>query len=879
MERDIARELSFHVTEREDQLRAEGLRPDEAARRARLQLGNVLGQAERTRDADVAAWLDQLLRDTRLAVRALARTPGFTATVLLTLAIGIGATTSIFSVVNGVLIQPLPFSRPDRLIALVHQAPGSPGPGNTDLAASPAIYFTYRDHSSTFSSVALWWSSTDTITGSGTPEEVQSIHVTHEFLPTLGVQPALGRTFSESDDIPGSPGGVILSYGYWQRRFGGLRVAVGKTLVVGGRSRPVIGVLPQGFRFLQKPADILIPLQPNRAIAVVGPIGEQGIARLKDGVTLAEANADAERMLRIMTATFPFVRGMSPEMFKAARFGPNLTSLKERVVGDLDDVLWVLMGTIGMLLLVACANVANLQLVRTEGRRQELAIKAALGAGRATIARSLLVEGTLLGLAGGAAGMSLAWLSLPLLLRAAASHLPSALGVTIDPTVLLFALAISIISGVLLGVVPVAKYGAARAAAALQGAGRGHGPTRDRNGVRNSLLVAQVALALVLLVASGLMIRTFQALRHVEPGFSAPERIQTVRISIPQGSVPEFTRVIQMQHDIQGRLAAIAGVESAGFASWLPLSGGGPSGPFFIEHKTLAPGSSPPETEFRFASPDFFEALGTPLLAGRAFDWTDHTDSRQVVVISEGMARAEWGTPEAAVGKRIRRTPFSSWLEVIGVVGDVHHDGLEQEAPDTVYLTLAESLAPYMSRTVSFVIRSQRVGTAGFLRDVQDAIWSVNGNLPLGSVQTMGDLYGQSMARTSLTLTLLGITGAMALLLGLVGIYGMIGYVVSQRASDIGIRMALGASNAALQRMFLRQGLLLVAAGVALGLGGAVTLSRLMETLLFGVTPLDLSTYAGVSALLLVAASLAIYLPVRRVVRFDPMQLCLRDGA
>jgi predicted permease len=536
------------------------------------------------------------------------------------------------------------------------------------------------------------------------------------------------------------------------------------------------------------------------------------------------------------------------------------------------------MGTIAMLLLVACANVANLQLVRTEGRRQELAIQAALGAGRATIARSLLLETMLLGLAGGAAGVVLARLSLPLLLRTAASQLPSAFEVTIDPPVLLFTMAVSLASGLLLGIVPVARYGAPRVAAALQGAGRDHSPTPDRNRVRNSLLVAQVALALVLLVASGLMIRTFQSLRQVEPGFSAPERIQTVRISIPPGSVQEFTRVIQTQHDIQDRLSSIAGVESAGFASWLPLSGGGPSGPFFIENTPPAPGARPPEREFRFTSPDFFETLGTPLLAGRTFNWTDLDVSPQVVVISEGMARAEWGTPAAAVGKRIRWTPVAPWLEVIGVVGDIRHDGLDRAAPGTVYLTLADNMAQYMSRTVSFAIRGQRVGTAGFLQDVQDAIWSVNDNLPLGSVQTMGDLYEQSMARTSLTLTLLAITGAMALLLGLVGIYGMISYVVSQRARDIGIRMALGAPNAALKRMFLRQGLLLVAAGMALGLGAAAALSRLMETLLFGVTPLDLPTYAGVSGMLLAAAVFAIYLPVRRIVGVNAMQLCLRDS-
>jgi predicted permease len=791
--------------------------------------------------------------------------PGFTLTTVLTLAIGIGATTAIFSVVNGILIKPLPFPDSDRLIALVHQAPGINERG---LAASPAIYFTYRDNNRTFESVALMFSDAASITGAGNPEEVQRLVSTHDLLPTLRVTPLLGRTFSEADDQAGGPPTVILSYAYWQRRFGGVDDVLGKTLTVDGAPHEVIGVLPQRFPFLEQPADILTPMRPIRAFAFVPSIGERGIARLKDGVTLAEASADVERMVPILFDTFPLVPGFTRERLDAMQFGPDLKFLKEYIVGDLDDVLWVLMGTIGMLLLVACANVANLQLVRTETRSQELAIRAALGAGWRAIARSLLLESTLLGLAGGAIGLVLAAAGLPILLSVAAEELPSVLEVTIDPTVLAFALAISFASGLLFGLIPVVKYAGPRIATMPSGIGRSFSLSRERHRARNSLVVVQVALALVLLVASGLMIRTFQSLRDVDPGFTEPEHIQTVRISIPQADVPEFERVIRMQNDIEERLAAIAGVAAAGFSTRLPLLRTGPDGPFLLENQPDGSFSF----EFRYVSPGLFRALGTPLVAGRDFEWNDHYGTRQVVVVSEAAARREWGSPAAALGKRIRRSTNSPWLEIIGVVGDVRHDGVEQPAPDTVYLTSSEGLAPFASRTVLYFIRSERVGTAGFLEDIQRAIWSVNGSLSLGSVQTLGDVYQRSLARTSLTLVLLAITGAMALLLGLVGIYGVISYALSQRTREIGIRMALGAQNAALKGMFVTQGLLLVVVGVVLGLGAAAALTRLMQSLLFGVAALDPATYAAVTATLVLTAALASYIPIRRVTRVDPVR-------
>jgi putative ABC transport system permease protein len=808
------------------------------------------------------------MTELRQIVRRLSQSLGFTVTVILTLAIGIGGTTAIFSVINGILIKPLPYAESERLVALQLRS----REGQT-INASDAIYFTYRDNNRTFDSVALYSLFTNTVTGSGDPEQVWSVETTYEFLPTLGVKPLLGRAFSAADDLPGSPKTVVLSYAYWQRHFGGAEDVLGKNLMVDGEPHSVIGVLPQAFRtpLTQQPA-ILVPMQIDRARTTIGSFGPNGVARLKSGATLEEASADVARMLPIAIDTYPPV-GVGRESFDNY-YSPNLRPLKDVVVGDLSEVLWVLMGTLGMLLLIACANVANLQLVRTETRARELAIRAALGAGWAALARGLLLESALLGLAGGAIGLAMAWLALPVLLSASAGQLPAVLDVTIDRTVVIFTLAISLASGFLFGLIPVVKHAAPVVATAMSGSGLWRTAGRERVRARSSLVVVQVALALTLLVASGLMIRTFEALRHVAPGFTAPEQVQAVSISIPERVVPDYDRALRMHNDIQDRLSAIAGVKSVGFVSaGLPLAGGA-TGAFFIEDKPLPADQVGPQRAWRIASPNYFETLGTPLVAGRTFEWRDNYDARAVAVVSENMARSEWGSPSAALGKRIRLNPVFPWLEIVGVVGDIHHDGLDRPAPTSVYLALNDPFVRLndIGRYVSFVIRSERVGTTGFLDDVQAAVWSVNGNLPLAAVQTLGDLYQRSMARASLTLVLLATTAAMALLLGLVGIYGVVSYTLSQRTREIGIRMALGAQTAQLKGMLLRQVLLLALIGIALGLGGAAGLTQLMRSLLFGVTALDPVTYVVTAAVLFVTAALAGWVPTQRVTRIEPMR-------
>ena len=800
----------------------------------------------------------------RQTLRTLAKSPGFTLTTLLTLAIAIGATTAIFSVVNGVLLKPLPFPEPDRLVALTHRSKDG---GMRNAPASTALYFTYRDNNASFESVALWSSGTASVT-SGAPEEVQALAATHEFLPTLGVRPALGRAFVAADDVLGAAPTVILSHGYWQRHFGGAESALGQTLMVDGNAHTVIGVLPADFRFAQRPAELLLPMQPSRARSWVGILGENGVARLKPGVTLAAANADVERMIPICFATFPSLPGTTENDLPHA----DVSRLKDAFVRDLGDVLTVMTGTIALLLLIACANVANLQLVRTDSRARELAIRAAVGAGWRRIAGSVLLESVVLAVVGGAAGLALAAAALPSLLVFAAPNLPSVLRVSIDPRVVAFALALSVGVGLLFGLVPAAKYAAPRLVAVLGAAGRSPGVSRERQRVRGALVVAQVALALVLLVGSGLMIRTYAALGAVDPGFTEPEHLQAFGISIPEALEPDFKRMIGMQREIEERLAAIPGVDSAAYISALPLASGSAWFNLLVEDKT-PPGAvgGPAARQLRIASPEFFATFGTPLIVGRPLEWRDNDEGRHVALVSENLARAEWGSAAAALGKRLRALPTDPWAEIVGVVGDIMSEGLERAAPGTFYLPQTEGLGQWMTRKVQFVLRSSRVGTPGFIEDVQRAIWSVNGSLPLADVQSMSDVYQRSLARTSLTLLLLGITASMALLLGVVGIYGVISYSVAQRTHEIGIRIALGAQGGAVQRLLLGQVAVLIGIGVALGLGGAAALTRLMKTLLFGVSALDPVTFGAVCVLLVGAALAAAYLPARRATRVDPM--------
>jgi putative ABC transport system permease protein len=520
--------------------------------------------------------------------------------------------------------------------------------------------------------------------------------------------------------------------------------------------------------------------------------------------------------------------------------------------------------------------VANLLLVRAEGRQQELAIRAALGAGWAQIARELLLESVTLGVLGGALGLGFAYAALRLLVAMGPASLPRLDEISIDPPVLWFTLAVSLLAGLLFGLIPVFKYAGRHVASAIRDGGRTVSQGRERHRARSMLVVVQVALALVLLISSGLMIRTFQALKEVQPGFTQPEAVQTLSISIPEAQVPDPDRVVRMHQDILRKIAEVPGVASASLVNSITMDGNDSNDVIFAEGKATSEDRIPPVRRFKFISPDHFKTMGTPLLAGRDLTWIDISNKAAVVMISENLAREYWGDPSAAIGKRIRETMKSDWREIIGVVGNERDDGVDKIAPAVVYwpMVIKDFWAEHTNvrHTATYAVRSSRAGADSFLQQIRQSVWSVNPNLPLANVRTLDEIYRKSMARTSFTLVMLAIAGGMALLLGVVGIYGVISYSVSQRTREIGIRMALGAREPELRRMFVLHGLRLTGIGVACGLAASILFMRLLSSLLFGVSPADPLTYAAVACGLAAAAALASYLPARRATAIDPVE-------
>ncbi|HEY1307600.1 MAG TPA: ABC transporter permease [Vicinamibacterales bacterium] len=806
-------------------------------------------------------------------LRRFTRAPMFTAIALMTLAIGIGANTAVFSVVNGVIIKPLPYPHSEELVGVWHSAPGA-GFKDGNVNMSPTMAFTYREEGRAFQDVGLWSIGGVTVTGLSEPEQVRTLWVTDGILRSLGVAPVLGRWFSREDDTPGTPETVVLMYGYWQRRLGGDPGVIGRAITIDSRPRAVIGVMPASFTFLDTNGELILPHRFDRGRVFLGNFSFNGIARLKPGVTVQQANADVGRMLPIWLTSWPVPFGLDRKLFENARLAPALRPLKQDVIGNVTDVLWVLMGTMGVVLLIACANVANLLLVRVEGRQQELATRAALGAGWRRIARELLHESLLLGAMGGVIGLGVAWGALRLIKVLRPETLPRLDEITIDPIVLAFTVVASLLAGLLFGIIPVSKYSGPRVVSALRGS-RTSSDSRERHRARSLLVVTQVALALVLLIASGLMIRTFQSLRNVQPGFSGPAQLQMLRVSIPETMIADPERVARLHKEILDAVTAVPGVTSAAVASSLPLEGFNSNDPVVAQDKVYASGQIPPIRRFKFVSPGYFRTVGTPIMTGRDLDWADVFEDHRVAVISENMAREMWGEPGAALGKQIRVASVDSWREVVGVVGDVYDNGVHEPAPAIVYWPMMMSRfwgnERFVSRSLTFALRSDRTATEPFLAQLRQAVWSVNGGLPLAFVRTMQDVYDRSMARTSFALVMLAIAGTMALLLGVIGIYGVMSYSVSQRTREIGIRMALGVEQRDLRRMFVRYGFVLSIIGVAVGLGVAAGLTRLMASMLFRVSPLDLVTYGAVSLVLLIAAILASYVPARRAASLNPI--------
>ncbi|HKV82846.1 MAG TPA: ABC transporter permease [Candidatus Sulfotelmatobacter sp.] len=817
----------------------------------------------------------ELLSDQLTQVlRRLSRSPIFTIISIITLAAGVGANIAVFSVVEGVLLKPLSYPHAETLVGVWHTAPGL---NMDEVNMAPSNYFIYREQNRVFEDMGVYQGYSVAVTGQGNPEQVPALVVTDGVLPTLGVAPMLGRWFSRADDMPGAADTVMLDYGYWQRRFGSDRSIVGRAITVDGKLRQVIGVMPRNFRFLndEQPA-LILPLQLDRNKTTLGQFSYDGIARLRPGITLAQANADILRLIPTVWSSFPAPPGFSMNLFQTARLGARIRPLGQVVVGDVGKLLWVLMGSIGVVLLIACANVANLLLVRAEGRHQELAVRAALGASRWRIASDFLLESVVIGILGSGLGLLAAWGALRLLMAINPQGLPRLQDIGIDLAVLAFTVVVSLFCSLLFGSIPALRYASARMGTGLREGGRTLSQGRERHRTRNTLVVIQVGLAFVLLICSGLMIRTFRALTHVDPGFDNQAGVQTFRLAISEVEVPQAENVMRKEEAIAQRLAAIPGVTSVALANSVPMDGGHWMDPVFAQDRSYADGSQPPLRRFKFVSPGFLKTLGIPLIAGRDFTWAETYQRLPVAMVSENMAREYWGSPANALGKYIRVGTKDDWRQIVGVAGDLLDDGTNKDAPTIAYWPILmnhfESDDENVRREVIYAIRSSRAGSESLVNDVRRAVWSVDANLPLFKFRTQEYFYSRSMARTSFTLVMLGVAAALALLLGLVGLYGVIAYSASQRRREIGIRIALGAQRNTVTAMFVRQGLLMAGGGVACGLIVALAATRLLRSLLFHVSPMDPLTYGCAALALCAAGALASYIPSRRTASVNPVE-------
>ena len=795
----------------------------------------------------------QALQDLRHGGRVLLASPAFTLAAIAALTIGIGANTAIFAVVNTLLIQPLPYKNPDRLaIVWEHNLPRD----KRNNVVSPGNYLHWREMNSVFTEMSIVsMTFRAAYTGDGEPEEVKQQVVNATLFPMLGVNAAVGRVFTPEEDRPNSSRFVLLSDRFWRRRFAADPNVINRSIRLSGNLFTVVGVMPPGFSILDKNVDLWVP--PGFTAESRTPQGRwtMVIARLKDGVTFTQAQGDMTRVASQLSAMFPdFDTGWT------ARVVP----LKEQLTGDVRPALLVLLGAVGFVLLIACANVANLLLARATTRHRELAVRAALGADRARLIRQLLSESLLLSLVGGTAGLGLAWWGLKLLRTSVAAMLPIQRleFVGINGWVLLFAGAAALGSGLLFGVIPAFTAAGISLTDALREGGRTGTGHRGRR-VRQGLVIIEMALALVLLVGAGLLVRSFQSLMRVNPGFD-PSGTLTMRVTLPISS--RDTQIITFFDRLFERIGTLPGVQDAGGVSFLPLNGLGSATSFSIEGAEKPRAGDEPVSEVMVATRDYFRAMGIPLLRGRLFDGRDTAPNTRRVIVSETLVKKYFGNRDP-IGQRI----VLSWYnegpdEIIGVVGDVHSVSLELEPRGATYLPPARFAYPFMT-----VVVKTSTGDVSLTKSIVSAVHELDPSVPASEIRPMSEVMEISTAQRRLTMAVLMIFSVVALLLASVGIYGVISYSVTQRTQEIGIRMALGAQRRDLLRMVVGNAMVLAVLGVALGAAGAFTLTRLMRKLLFNVEPQDPLTFIAVAVLLVCVAALASYVPGRRATRVDPV--------
>ena len=876
--RRVERELDADVRAYADLLTDEKIRAGmdcSAARRAALvELGGIERVKDEVREVRTGALLEATARDIRYAIRTLVRRPGFTVVAVIALALGIGATSAIFSVVNGVLLRPLPYRDPNRLVVILHE-------GRNPVA--PANYLDWKRQSSLFSSfgAAEYWSGT--VTGD-VPERVHGLKVTSDVLAMTGVSPVLGRLFRADDDAVTGDRPIILAWGYWQRRFAGRPDILGTPLIVSGTSYTVVGVMPRGFdfpMFWAPDAQMWTPLALGERASSRRSQSLRLFARLAPGTSVAAAQAQMSAIAANLERAFP---GTNPAV--------KVTPLGTMVTGDVRTALFVLLGAVGFVLLIACANVAHMLLARASARHREMTVRLALGASRTRLLRQLLTESVVLALAGGALGIALARLGLRTLVALAGASLPRADAIGLDLTVLVVTIVISLVTGLGFGLLPALRVSRRDMSEALRDGARGSTDGAGRSRVRSILVASEIALALVLLAGAGLAMRSFAALRAIDPGFEPRGVLSAVVSLYGTAEAPPGRREVFYTAMLE-RVRQLPGVESASLINHLPIAGDIWGLQFLIEGRPRPRPADVPRATFRVVYPGYFASMRLPLLRGRDVAETDRADAPRVVVVNDFFARRYWPN-EDAVGKRVTFEPSAvapTWFTVVGVVkNDVQSDwsGPPQEEVFLPYLQEREYLQSdgghvgYMTLMVRASCGRARscdpasLDPASLAPAIRDAVGSLDRSVPVTDVQTMEDVIAGANAGPRFTLVLLATFATVALVLAAVGIYGVISYAVSRRTHEIGVRVALGASPAAVVRLVVAQGMRVVSVGVAVGLVGALLASRLMTQLVYGIRVTDPATYAGVAALLAAVALVASYIPARRATGIDPL-VAMRD--
>jgi putative ABC transport system permease protein len=851
-EREFAEELESHLAlHTEDNLRA-GMSPDEALRVARIKLGGLTLTEELQREQRGLPMLETFWQDLRFGARMLRKQPGFSLIAILALALGIGANTAIFSVVNAVLLRPLPFAEPEQL---VWAWGGIRDRGNRSSVA-PLDYLDYRAQTTTFAQMAAMISvpNAANLTGSGEPERLETRLVTGNFFSTLGAQAMLGRTFQLENEEPGSDRVVVLSHGLWRRRFGASAAIIGQTISLNGDKYEVLGVMPPGFDFPQG-AELWGPMSfasagmKQRRARFLRPVG-----RLKPGATLAQAQAEMDNIARRLEAQYPDTN---------RNFTLRLVSLREQLVGNIKPTLRLLLAAVGVVLLIACANVANLLLVRATARRKELAARMSLGAPRGRIIRQMLTESFLLSLLGGAGGVLLANWGVRLIVAFSGNNIPATSQPGIDRVALGFTLLVSLLTGVLFGLVPAWQATQFNLNETLKDAGRSAGQSAARNRTRSLLVVSEMAIAVVLLIGAGLLLRSFVRLLNVSPGFDAAN-VLTMRLDLSgEKSRTAETRATFFAQ-LHERLAALPGVEAVGMITELPLSGQPNDMGFTVEGRSATDPNQRYGADFRRVNEDYLRVMKIPLLRGRGFTAQEARQSGKVILISEALAQAVFPN-EDPLGKRLllsfnEPTPF----EIIGVVGDIRHRALDIAPIATMYFPTLDTA--WTNLTIR-VANDPLQLAAAVRRETQ----ALDREQPVAAVRTMEQVLGESVTASRFRAGLVGLFALGALLLSALGIYGVMSYSVAQRANEIGIRVALGAQTRDVLRLVLAQGLKLTLLGIGIGLAAAFALTRLMANLLFSVKATDPLTFAGVALLLTAVALLASFIPARRATKVDPM--------